>query len=46
MLIPYPPKKNKGNTFKGRHKRFVKRNNIKSFISLRNGSWINVSSKK
>ncbi len=48
MLKPYPPKKNKGITYKGRNKRYVKRNknNIKSFCYYRNGSWVNISSKK
>ena len=52
MLIPKPPIENKGKSFKGRHKRFVKRKNnivnkknVKSFYSFRNGKWTNKKNK-
>lgn len=52
MFIAKPPIENKGKTFKGRHKRFVKRNsnidnkNVKSFYSFRNGKLKNTKTKK
>ena len=52
MFKPKPPIENKVKSFKGRHKRFVKRNNnivnkknVKSFYSFRNGKWKNIKNK-